>query len=298
VHLPRDHFGHPASSIEWWYFTGVVRDRAGTPYSVFFTLFSSRGTLLALAQVRDLESGVLVGRSEQLASGRVGPNGVDVRAGGSRLDYVPRSNAWSFSVSDRGLRVALRQGPEKPYVLHGGGTGVIEQGPGERSHYYSATRMAAAGMLAVRGRTVAVAGESWFDHQWGDYLGDPRAFDWDWFSCRFGDDTELMLYQFLDRRTHRPLARFDSGTFVDRIGRPVAVGSFRAQAGHRALAAAGRRWPLDWRLSVPALRITEDVRSLVRDQLVRSTFVPTFWEGAARATGTRAGTCSVEISYR
>jgi hypothetical protein len=40
------------------------------------------------------------------------------------------------------------------------------------------------------------------------------------------------------------------------------------------------------------------VRSLVRDQLVRSTFVPTFWEGAARATGTRAGTCSVEISYR
>ena len=49
-----------------------------------------------------------------------------------------------------------------------------------------------------------------------NYLNDPRAFDWDWFSCRFEDHSELMLYQFRDRRTSRPLARFKYGTFVAR----------------------------------------------------------------------------------
>ena len=59
--------------------------------------------------------------------------------------------------------------------------------------------MRASGTLRVGGRTVAVTGESWFDHQWGDYAFDPRAFNWDWFSCRFDDGTELMGYQFRDR---------------------------------------------------------------------------------------------------
>ena len=91
---------------------------------------------------------------------------------------------------------------------------MIRQSLAGRSHYYSATRMRATGTLRVGGKKVALGGESWFDHQWGSYRDDPRAFDWDWFSCRFDDDTELMLYQFLDRQTGRPLAGFANGTFV------------------------------------------------------------------------------------
>jgi len=49
---------------------------------------------------------------------------------------------------------------------------------------------------------------------------------------------------------------------------------------------------------VPRLKLTEDLRSLLRDQLVRNTIVPTFWEGVAHATGSRTGTCFVELSYR
>jgi hypothetical protein len=49
---------------------------------------------------------------------------------------------------------------------------------------------------------------------------------------------------------------------------------------------------------VPELKLTESLRSVLRDQLVRNTAVPTFWEGVARATGTRPGTCFVELSYR
>jgi predicted secreted hydrolase len=298
VRFPRDHFGHPGSSIEWWYFTALVRDPAGSRYSVFFTLFSSNGALVPVAEVRDLETGKVVGHSELLVSGRVRGSALDVRAGGSRLRYRAASDTWLLSVSGRGLQVSLSQRPEKPYVLHGGGTGVIRQSVAGVSHYYSATRMRASGTLRVGGKEVAVSGESWFDHQWGDYRDDPRAFNWDWFSCRFDDRTELMLYQFVDRKTRRPIAGFANGTFVRSDGGTVGIDAFQASHGPRALTAAGHRWPLDWQLRVPALKLSESVRSLLPDQLVRNTVVPTFWEGVAQATGTHAGLCFVELSYR
>jgi len=298
VRLPRDHAGHPGSSIEWWYFTAVVHDRSGRRYSVFFTLFAGRGALVPVAVVRDLATGKLVGKSEQLAPGRVGTAAVDVHAADSSLRYLPGTNTWSFSVSRPGLQVALEQAPEKPYVLNGGGSGLIRQSTAGSSHYYSDTRMRASGTLRVGGRTLTVSGESWFDHQWGDYANEPRAFNWDWFSCRFADRTELMLYQFLDRATGRPLPDLGNGTFVDARGRATGITAFRITHDTHALAAAGRRWPLDWQLRVPALALVEHVRAVLPDQLVRTTLLPVFWEGVARATGTRTGTCFVEIAYR
>src|SRR5581483_612540 len=298
VRLPRDHAGHPGASIEWWYFTALVHDRSGRRYSVFFTLFAGQDALVPVAQVRDLATGKLVGQSEQLAPGRVGASAVDVRAGDSRLRYLPASNTWSFSVSRPGLRVSVDQVPEKPYVLNGEGSGLIRQSSAGLSHYYSDTRMRASGTLRVGGRTLAVSGESWFDHQWGDFANEPRAFNWDWFACRFADRTELMLYQFLDRTTGRPLPGLGNGTFVDARGHATGITAFTVSHDAHTLAAAGRRWPLDWQLRVPGLAPAEHLRAVLPDQLVRTALLPVFWEGVARATGTRSGICFVEIAYR
>jgi predicted secreted hydrolase len=297
VQLPRDHYGHSGSGIEWWYFTALVHDRSGGRYSVFFTLFSSKGFFVPVAQVVDLRTGKLVGHSETLAPGTPGSATLDVDASGSRLAYRARTNTWSFAVSRPGLHVSLGQRPEKPYALHGGGTGVIRQSVAGTSHYYSATRMRAAGTLRVGGRTVAVTGESWFDHQWGDYADDPRAFNWDWFSCRFDDHTELMGYQFLDR-TGRPLPGLANGTFVAADGHAAPVEAFGATPEGEGLTAAGRVWPLDWKLHASSPKLRESVAALFGDQLVRNTLLPTFWEGVSEAKGTHAGPCFVEISRR
>jgi predicted secreted hydrolase len=297
VQLPRDHYGHPRSGIEWWYFTALVREPRGTRYSVFFTLFSSKGFLVAVAQVVNLDTGALVGHSEMLAAGAPGPSALDLHASWSRLGYRPGTNRWSFAVASSGLHVSLSQHPEKPYALHGGGRGVIRQSVAGISHYYSATRMRASGTLAVGGKTVALSGESWFDHQWGDYADDPRAFDWDWFSCRFDDRTELMGYQFLDR-TGRPLPGLANGTFVARDGHTTAIDGFEATHDDRALRAAGHTWPLDWQLHTASPKLSETVKALFSHQLVRNSIVPTFWEGVAEAKGSHTGPCFVEISYR
>jgi predicted secreted hydrolase len=298
VRFPRDHYGHPGSSIEWWYFTGVLSDHAGNRYSVFYTLFARQGLVVPVAQVLDLQTGKLVGHTEGFGAGAPTATAVDVSAGGTQLHYLSRTDTWQLAVKATGLQFALDQHPVKPYVLHGGGSGVIRQSFGGTSHYYSGTRLRATGTIRVGGKEVAVAGESWFDHQWGDYANDPRAFNWNWFSCRFDDGTELMLYEFRDRKTGRVLARFRNGTYVDARGRGTQVTDFAATPAGEPYRAAGHSWPLDWTISTRTPKLSDQVTALFADQLVRNTLVPTFWEGAARATGTKPGTCFVEISYR
>ena len=90
-------------------------------------------------------------------------------------------------------------------------------------------------------RRIAFSGDAWLDHQWGSFQADPRAFNWDWFSCRFHDRTELMLYRFRDRETGTPLAAFRNGTFVRRDGTSTPVTHFTATSD-------GAHWPQTWTL--------------------------------------------------
>jgi len=283
LHFPRDHYGHQAG-IEWWYFTAYGRGSDGHRYSVFFTLFKRGAVVLPVSQVIDLDTGERVGHSARLLPADVGPSGLDVEAPTARLRYLA-SGSWLFHTSSLAYALTMTATPEKPYVLHGGGTGYIHQGSAS-SAYYSDTRMAARGTIRRGLRDIEFTGSAWFDHQWGDFTFDPSALHWDWFSCRFDDRTEAMLYRFRDGHA--------SGTFVDQSGRGTLVPGFSATPGTRVFRAAGRSWPLDWTLKVPAEHLTERLHAIVPDQLFRSVLLPTFWEGAVTATGTKNGICFVE----
>jgi predicted secreted hydrolase len=284
IHLPRDHYGH-AVGIEWWYVTAYVHGSDGQHYSLFFTVFKRGHLLLPVSQVVNLDTGVKVGHTESVAPAAIGPSSLDVRLPTVQLRYQPGPNRWTFGASGLHYSLKLTATPTKPYVLHGGGTGLVQQGTAESS-YYSATNMAATGRIATATRTIAFTGKAWFDHQWGGFTIDPTALHWDWFSCRFDDDTELMLYRFRDGH--------ESGTAVDRAGHGTLVSSFTATPGARTLHAALRSWPLDWTLSVPSRRLHVKLHAIVADQLFRSIVLPTFWEGAVTATGTKTGICFVE----
>jgi predicted secreted hydrolase len=296
VTLPRDHYAH-AAGIEWWYVTGLARGQDGHRYSVFYTLFKRGGLVLPVSQVVDLSSGALVGHTEAIGRATLGARSLDVATAGATLRYAGETDTWTFGARGPGYSLALVARPEKPYVLHGGGTGYIAQSQAGLSAYYSATRMAATGSIVHGGRKIPFVGTAWLDHQWGNFVDDPRAFNWDWFSCRFDDRTELMLYRFRTR-AGRPLAANRNGTFVRRDGSGRQVTAFSVVPGARVLDEAGHRWPLDWTLHVPALGLTETVHSLSRNQLVRNAVLPTFWEGASSATGTKRGYCFVEETYR
>jgi predicted secreted hydrolase len=290
VHLPRDHYAHSTAGAEWWYVTADVRGSDGHRYSVFVTLFRRGGLVMPVSQVVNLDTGALVGHSEIIVPARVGAASVDVRTPVAALRYDPAANTWSFGAFGLRYGVTLKLTPEKPYALHGGGTGIVGVGSIE-SGYYSATRSRVDGTFIAAGRTIGFRGTAWFDHQWVERVSVLSLPKWDWFACQFADDTELMAYKILAGKSG---TAGKGGTFVRSDGSAAAVTDPRLVAGSRALSAAGRRWPLDWTIEVPAQHISVKARALVPDQLVQGFLHPTFWEGVATATGTKTGICFVE----
>jgi predicted secreted hydrolase len=284
LHFPRDHYGHRAG-VEWWYLTAYVRGSDSHRYSVFFTLFKRAGLVLPVSQVVNLDTGAVVRHTENLVRAKIGSGGLRLSSQVAGLRYDPTSNYWVVAVAAPGYSLIFAARPQKPYVLHGGGTGVIHQATAT-SEYYSATRMKIRGDVRRGAKGFQFKGTAWLDHQWGDFTTNTSALQWDWFSCRFDDRTEVMLYRFRDGHA--------SGTFVDQAGHGRLVSSFDAVPGARVLRAAGRRWPLDWAIRVPSERLALTLHAIVADQLVRGLLLHTFWEGAATATGTKHGVCFVE----
>ena len=199
-----------------------------------------------------------------------------------RLRYDPATNTWLFQASSLLYSLSMAATPQKPYVLHGGGTGIVREGRAVSS-YYSATRMTAHGTIPHGLASVPFTADAWFDHQWGPISFDRRVIHWNRFSCRFDDRTELMLYHF--RRGG------GGGTLVDRAGHGTLVRSFTLAAGSREL---DGRWPLDWNLRVPSAGLALAIHAIVPDQVVRGALVPPLWEGASTVTGTKRGICFVE----
>jgi predicted secreted hydrolase len=142
--------------------------------------------------------------------------------------------------------------------------------------------MTARGTIAHGLVSVPFTATAWFDHQWGPISFDRRVIHWDWFSCRFDDRTELMLYRF--RRGG------GGGTLVDRAGHGTLVTAFTL-SGSRVF---DGRWPLDWALRVPSAGLALTIRAITPDQVVRGVLVPPLWEGASTVTGTKSGICFVE----
>jgi predicted secreted hydrolase len=296
VVLPRDHGAHPAFQVEWWYTAGTVADSRGRDFFWFATVWSGSGFLLARVNVVDLQADRIVLSKEYLAVGATAAGQAQMDVEGFRLGWRPAGplGRWSIvaPVSGEGsLQLTLT--PVQPYVLNGP-HGIVPEGPGAESAYYSAPRLAARGTLVLGGRSSAVTGQGWFDHQWGNFATNSASWHWNWFACQFDDSSDLMLYQFID-----PAGQPDgvqSSTFVSRRGGVTHPSRFTVTPLGPTIRPAGAtgRYPLHWRLVVPGAHVDITLAARARHQFISNQYVPGFWEGAAAITSGGSGTCIVE----
>ena len=124
---------------------------------------------------------------------------------------APDEAALAGSPGGLGLDLALAA--TKPAALHDH-DGWIDFGPAGGSYYYSRTAMTATGHLDLDGRSLAVEGSAWFDHQWGDFISVGGG-GWDWFAVNLDDGTDLTLSLVRDADGSYPLIY---GTVVERDG--------------------------------------------------------------------------------
>jgi len=296
VVLPGDHGAHPGFQIEWWYTAGTVSARSGHDYFWFATVWSSMGGLVGRVNVVDLRADRIVLSKEYVAAGTPAGGQTQMNIAGFTLGWQASSalGTWSVAAPVPGAgALNLTLTPVQPYVLNGS-QGIVPEGPGASSAYYSAPRLAAHGALVLGSRTLKVSGQGWLDHQWGNFATNSASWHWNWFACQFRNGHDLMLYQFI-KPSSRPTG-VQTGTFVPRPGVADRLQRFTIQPLGKKIHPPGATasYPLDWRLKVPAARLDLTLAARARHQFIPNQYVPGFWEGAAAITSGPPGECIVE----
>jgi predicted secreted hydrolase len=118
--------------------------------------------------------------------------------------------------------LALVMKVTKPPVWHCD-DGVLKMGlddPKETTYYWSYTDLAVSGRLTLGNREHVVSGKAWFDKQRGTYTLTSRWTNWEWFSLRFHDGEEVMLFSF-------PQDDYRDGTYIAGSGTSRRLNEYR-----------------------------------------------------------------------
>jgi predicted secreted hydrolase len=322
VVLPRDDGPHDRLT-EWWYYTGHLQADDGARFGFEYVVFrAERGGFpvtwashLALTDetggrfhyAQRNEIGPQVDRSPRAGGEPAGfaftVNGFDL-ADPARLPGTPWTMDGSLGtdalaaaasgdevsgdpVSAFGLDLRLRE--TKPPALHDR-DGYIDFGPAGGSYYYSRTALDATGTVTLGARTLAVTGDAWFDHQWGDFIS-VGAGGWDWFAVNLDDGTDLTVSLVRAADGTYPLVY---GTLVDAQGRTrhldgkdLAV----AVTDEWTSPPTGTTYPAGWTITLPGEELEIRLSPTVAQQELdtRATTGVVYWEGSQRVAATRAG---------
>ncbi|MEA2693401.1 MAG: hypothetical protein QOJ16_2788 [Acidobacteriota bacterium] len=317
-HFPEDHGPHPEFRTEWWYYTGNLATAEGRRFGFQLTFFrnalsphpperasrwATNQVYLAHFTLTDVEAGRF--RSfERLERGAVGLAGAQASPFrvwlGDWASAGPEGRETAtpirLTASDGGTAIDLTLQAGKPPVLEGD-HGLSRKGtePGQASYYYSLPRMPAAGTVRSGGTSYAVSGLAWMDREWSTSSLSPDQVGWDWFSLQLADGRELMLYRL--RRKDGSADPASSGTLIAADGSSRPLGSTDVKldtAGAWTSPRSGARYPARFHLRLPALGLDLDVRPLLADQELDTSF--RYWEGAVAVTGTVAGSGYVELT--
>lgn len=317
--FPDDHGAHPDFRTEWWYFTGNLTSASGKDYGFQLTLF--RNALAPEARTRESDWAtrqVWMGHfavtdiaaathraSERYQRGALGLAGASVRPVRVWLDD------WSIQserpdtlfplrveASDavKGIAIDLAIDAEKPRVLQGDrGYSRKGEAPGNASRYYSYTRLAAEGELQFAGTNASVTGQAWLDREWSTSALDANQAGWDWFALQLDDGRDLMVYRL--RRQNGGTDPNSAGILVSRAGagQPLVADDFRLTVERWwDSPRTDSRYPVAWRLELPAEGIDLRVEARVDDQAMPTTV--RYWEGAVAVDGTATGVGYLEMT--
>ncbi len=299
LNLPADDAPH-GSGMEWWYYNGILDAKTGGRYAFHVAVFVANGlikhTVMHVA-LTDLQTGKRY--SSQNRTGGVpantGANGFDFRQEGWQVAASGPSHV--LRASFEGVSIALDLTDSRPAVAHraaGSETpGLLDFGKSGISYYYSRPRIAAKGEVTVAGKTAKVAGDVWFDHQWGDF--NAIGFGWNWFALHMADGSDVMLYEIFDGDGRKVMA---AGTLSDAKGsvplkpREIELTPVKTWTSPKTKI----DYVVEWKLKLPAGEF--DIKPFFPDGEFdsRETTANIYWEGPVKVTGAATGQGFLELS--
>ncbi len=309
--FPRDFYSHEDYRIEWWYYTGNLRDETGHEFGYQLTFFRvaldpdkvlSNPSQWKIDHIYFAHMTVSDLKDEKFYFfERINRPSLGLAGAASNKLHVWNED-WQLKQEGPGHRlIALEDGtgmnltlvPGKPLVVHGeDGVSQKGEGAGNASHYFSFTRMATTGTITIKEKIFRVSGTSWMDHEYSSNQLNPTQIGWDWFSLKLNDGTELMLYQI--RLKGGGIDPYSSGTRVTSSGNPehIKKGEYEIRAtGQWQSDRSGIEYPSGWIIRIPGknidLTITPDMEEQELYEL--RSINRSYWEGSVTVGGTSNG---------
>ncbi len=290
IDLPADESPH-ADMVEWWYWNGNLTDAAGRRYGfelTFFyggSLFGIDAWMVQAAITDETADAHRMSVRYQLAKPQIVPGAVDFTAPNASADGSP-ANGYRLQGTAEDASFDLALTAVKGPAYHGGNGSVRMSSRTCDSFYYSRTRLDAAGTLTIGGQTFAVSGQSWMDHQWGNFVISVMI-GWDWYSMQFSDNTEIMYFVFRGSETDPRVIDMALGTYVDANGDQTILSENDVKAtplGHWHSDVTGGDYPQNWNFQAPSLGLNVDLVTKVADQEMPN-LMWNYWEGSVRIDG-------------
>ncbi|UGQ48454.1 lipocalin-like domain-containing protein [Massilia endophytica] len=296
--FPRDFGAHPEFRTEWWYATGWLTTAEGKSigYQVTFfrsatahdadnpSRFAPKQLIIGHAAVSDPAIGKLLHDQRSAREGfglaYAATADTDVKLDDWRMWRNPEGS-YAVDIRAAEFTLQLTLTPTQPILLHGV-NGYSQKGPrpGQASYYYSKPQLATRGTVTMKGRSVAVSGKTWLDHEWSSQVLDEQAAGWDWLGANLDDGGALMAFQIRSRQGGKLWAH---ATWRDASGKithyaPDQV-SFTPQARWRS-PRTNAEYPVATRIVTGAT--VWDAAPLQQDQELdsRRSTGAVYWEGA------------------
>jgi len=204
---------------EWWYATGILFDSEGNMYSYQYTLlhlafgpFIPKVAMVALTDYKEKRHYYLQTRAGKGVKVFISENEASVSNVASARK---EKDGIEIKLSHKDFTLDLMCGYGKGSIWHCE-EGKLQMGIADKKAttiYYSWTNMPTTGVLKIGDKEIKLSGKTWFDKQGGTYNMANMKCHWEWFSLRFFDDEEMMLFTF----PHNEIPQFD-GTYIKKDG--------------------------------------------------------------------------------
>lgn len=312
--FPADHGPHPEFRNEWWYLTGNLESVTGRRFGYELTIFRfalapgdgapaesdsawrTNQVYIAHFAITDGATGEfhVAQRMSRDSLGLAGATADPLRVwlgnwyiAGARSDSPGDfRRPWRVQALHEDIALNLTLVAEKPPVLNGmDGLSQKATAAGNASWYYSITRLATEGSLAIGDDVYRVSGLTWLDREWGSNALSDEQQGWDWYALQLSDGSDLMFYSLRKKDGSRDEHSAGTLTLADGHSVNLAHDDLVIEVLDTWESPLGGEYPVEWRMSVPRRALVLHIEPILDTQELDTAV--RYWEGAVDVSGTK-----------